>query len=99
VTCEAGAPAVALLRPNGAPVRDGDRLRIATTDFLATGGDGLFASVTPPDGLTIERDAGAARDVVAAWLKARGGTLSETQLVDPSKLRWTLPGSQPVACR
>jgi len=99
VTCEAGAPAVALLRPNGAPLRDGDRLRIATTDFLATGGDGLFAPVTPPDGLTIERDAGAARDVVAAWLKARGGTLSETQLVDPSKLRWTLPGSQPVACR
>ncbi|HEX5217813.1 MAG TPA: bifunctional UDP-sugar hydrolase/5'-nucleotidase [Vicinamibacterales bacterium] len=99
VTCDAGAPMVALLRPNGTPVRDSDRLLIATTDFLATGGDGLFASVTPPNGLTIERDAGAARDVVAAWLKARGGTLSEAELVDASKLRWTLPGPQPVACR
>ena len=99
VTCDAAAPIVTLLRPNGTPVRDDERLLVATTDFLSTGGDGLFGTVMPPGGFVFERDAGAARDVVAAWLKARGGTLSETQLVDPSKIRWTLPGPQPVACR
>ena len=42
-----------MLRPNGAPVTDTDRLLVATTDFLATGGDGIFVPVTPADGFIV----------------------------------------------
>jgi len=99
VTCESGVPIVVLARRDGSAIRDDDRVLVATTDFLAMGGDGVFTAVTPPDGFTIERDAGTARDVVAAWFKARGGSLREEQLVDAANLRWTLPGPQPVSCR
>jgi len=99
VTCERGAVNVGMLRPNGAPVTDTERLLVATTDFLATGGDGIFAPVTPPNGFTIEQDLGLVRDVVVESLKKRGGTLREDQLVDPANPRWTLPGKAPVTCR
>lgn len=98
VTCERGAVNVGMLRPNGAPVTDTDRLLVATTDFLATGGDGIFVPVTPPNGFTIERDIGLVRDVVVESLKKRGGTLREGQLVDPANPRWVLPGKAPVTC-
>ena len=51
VTCERGAVNVGMLRPNGTPVADTDRLLVATTDFLATGGDNIFVPVTPPERL------------------------------------------------
>ena len=50
VTCRGSALDVALLRPNNIPVTDDERLMVATTDFLATGGDGVFDSVAPPGG-------------------------------------------------
>jgi 5'-nucleotidase len=99
VTCERGAVNVGMLRPNGAPVTDTERILVATTDFLATGGDGIFTPVTPPNGFSIEKDLGLVRDVVVESLKQRGGTLREDQLVDPANPRWTLPGKAPVICR
>jgi hypothetical protein len=98
VTCERGVVNVGMLRPNGMPVTDTERLRIATTDFLATGGDNIFAPVTPKDGFTIEQDIGLVRDVVVDSLRKRGGTLREDQLVDPANPRWVLPGRAPVTC-
>ena len=99
VTCEGGAPAVAMLRPNGSPVSDSERLLVATTDFLATGGDSIFVPVTPPDGFAIVHDIGLVRDIVVDSLRKRGGTLREDQLVDPANPRWVLPGRPPVTCR
>jgi 2',3'-cyclic-nucleotide 2'-phosphodiesterase (5'-nucleotidase family) len=99
VTCERGAVNVGMLRPNGTPVTDTERLLVATTDFLATGGDAIFVPVTPPDGFTIEQDFGLVRDVVVESLKKRGGTLREDQLVDTANPRWVLPGKAPVTCR
>jgi 5'-nucleotidase len=98
VTCQRGAVDVALLRPNGAPVRDDERVLVATTDFLATSIGGIFEPVTPAGGFTIVHDAGTARDVVVEALRKRGGTLREEQLVDPASPRWTLPAPQPVTC-
>ena len=98
VTCERGAVNVGMLRPNGAPIADNERLLIATSDFLATGGDAIFAPVTPKEGFTIERDIGLVRDVVVDTLRKRGGTLREDQLVDAANPRWTLPGKAPVVC-
>ena len=99
VTCEGGAPVVALMRPNGAPVADGERLLVATTDFLATGGDSIFTPVTPPSGFALVHDIGLVRDIVVDSLRKRGGTLREDQLVDPANPRWVLPGRPPVTCR
>jgi hypothetical protein len=88
-----------MLRPNGAPVSDTDRLLVATTDFLATGGDSIFAPVTPPGGFTIEQDVALVRDIVVDSLRKRGGTLREDQLIDPANPRWSLPGRAPITCR
>jgi 5'-nucleotidase len=99
VTCERGAVNVGMVRSNGIPVTDTERLLVATSDFLATGGDSIFAPVTPPDGLAIEQDVGLVRDVVVESLRKRGGALREDQLIDPANPRWTLPGRAPVTCR
>ena len=99
VTCERGGVNVAMLRPNGTPVTDTERLLVATTDFLATGGDNIFVAVTPADGFALEQDIGLVRDVVVDSLRKRGGALREDQLVDPANPRWTLPGKAPVTCR
>ncbi len=99
VTCERGAVSVGMLRPNGVPIADTDRLLVATSDFLATGGDSIFVPVTPSNGFNIARDIGLVRDVVVVALKERGGTLREEQLVSTTNPRWTLPGKAPVTCR
>jgi hypothetical protein len=72
---------------------------VATTDFLATGGDSIFVPVTPPDGFALVHDIGLVRDIVVDSLRKRGGTLREDQLVDPANPRWVLPGRAPVTCR
>ena len=99
VTCERGAVSVGMLRPNGAPIADTERLLVATSDFLATGGDAIFTPVTPPDGFAIVRDIGLVRDVVVDWFRHRGGTLREEQLISTTNPRWRLPGKAPVTCR
>jgi len=98
VTCERGTVNVGMRRPNGTPISDTERLLIATSDFLATGGDAIFAPVAPKEGFTIERDIGLVRDVVVDTLRKRGGTLREEQLVDAANPRWSLPGKAPVVC-
>ena len=98
VTCQGSALDVALLRPNGVPVRDDERLLVATPDFVATGGDRIFEAVTPRDGFAIERDAGAVRDVIVEALRRRGGILREDELIDPANPHWILPGPRPVTC-
>ena len=98
VACKGSALDVTLLRPDNVPIRDDERLLVATPDFLATGGDRVFESVAPPDGFAIERDAGAVRDVIVDALNRRGGILREDQLVDPANPHWILPGPRPVTC-
>jgi 5'-nucleotidase len=98
VTCQGGTVNVAMLRPNGAVVTDNERLLVATSDFLATGGDSIFTPVTPANGFALEVDAGLVRDVVVDSLAKRGGTLREEQLVDAANPRWVLPSKAPVTC-
>ena len=98
VSCEGPALNVALIRPDGQPVEDRERVLVVTTDFLATNGDNIFASVVPPDGFTVEQDAGTVRDVVIGALKKYGPTLGEAQLLDGPNPRWVLPAPRPVTC-
>ena len=97
-SCQRGAVDLAMMRPSGMPITDNERLLVATSDFLATGGDGIFTPVTPPDGFSIDHDAGLVRDVVVDSLRKRGGTLREDQLMDAAHPRWAVPEKPPVTC-
>ena len=98
VSCKGSALDVTLLRPDNVPVRDDERLLVATPDFVATGGDRIFESIMPPDGFAVERDAGPVRDVIVEALRRRGGILREDHLIDPANPDWILPGPRPVTC-
>jgi hypothetical protein len=93
--CEKGTVEATLARPDGSAMRDEDVLAITTTDFLATGGDGFFASAK------IDYEIGPPiRDAVAEALRQRGGTLdpSDRALFDPAHPRFSLPAEVPVRC-
>jgi 5'-nucleotidase len=97
--CAGGDLAVTLERPDGTKVAPGDRLTLLTSDFLATGGDGLV-----PDELqraAVLEQGLPIRDEMARVLRARGGTLAgdDPTLLDPSRPRLVYPGPRPVRCR
>lgn len=96
--CQAGALVVELRDARGAVIPAERELRVATSDFLATGGDrGPFSSV-PPDAITIHDE--AIREGMARILSARGGTLSGTDptLFDPDQPRLVYQGKRPLRC-
>jgi 2',3'-cyclic-nucleotide 2'-phosphodiesterase (5'-nucleotidase family) len=88
-----------LTRDNGKPVSDRETLLIATSDYLATGGDGLFQplSLTPA---RIQLDtSGTFRDALARSLK-RHPQLSprDPAIFDPAHPRLVLSSPRPLLC-
>jgi 5'-nucleotidase len=67
--CRDGAIEIAMALADGTPVRDSDRLTVVTNDFLALGGDGIFAPVLPPGGFDVDGRMPLVRDVFVAWLE------------------------------
>ena len=96
--CSGNALVVSLFHASGSPIRDDEKLLVVTTDFLATGGGALLSPVIPAQGFAIPDGAPLVRDVVAEWLRRRGGVLKEEQLVDRDNPRWVYPGALPVSC-
>ncbi len=96
-SCAGGALRVRLQGDDG-PIADDSMLRVATTDFLALGGDGVFAPVAPSGGFQASGDDPLVRDVVADWLRARGGRLGEAEFTRRAASAWTLPGPLPLNC-
>jgi 2',3'-cyclic-nucleotide 2'-phosphodiesterase (5'-nucleotidase family) len=96
--CSGGRLAVTLLRASGQPINDAEPLIVVTTDFLATGGDRVFMPIMPARGFVIDDEAPLVRDVVADWLRQRGGRIREDQLIDLNEPRWRYPGSLPMRC-
>jgi 2',3'-cyclic-nucleotide 2'-phosphodiesterase (5'-nucleotidase family) len=97
--CKDGALAVTLFRSDGRPIAPKARLTLLTSDFLATGGDGLFseelkAHAKLDDGPPI-------RDAMADLLRARKTPLGpdDRALFDPAHPRLAYPGPRPVKCR
>lgn len=89
---------VRLFRPDGRPIAPANHLVLITSDFLATGGDGLLSNDLQSRA-TLD-DASPIRDAVADLLRARGGPLSEDHaLYDPARPRIAYPGVRPVRCR
>jgi len=97
--CAGGAIQLSIVRASGVPVRDGERLRVATSDFIATGG-GVFLPrhLALSADFQFPSDAPVQRDVIVDWLRARGGELREDALVDRDNPRWTYSGRLPLRC-
>jgi 5'-nucleotidase len=97
--CKDGALAVALFRPGGRPIAPGARLKVVTSDFLATGGDGLFSDDAKE---RAKLDDGAPiREAMADLLRKRTTPLAadDPTLFDPAHPRLAYPGARPVRCR
>lgn len=77
--CEAGGLAVAMTRPSGAAIADDDAVVLVTSDFLATGGDGILGPIMPPGGFPVDVGAPLVRDVLIEYLQRPGTPLDEAQ--------------------
>lgn len=98
-SCRSGRLALSMTRTGGGIVRDADRVVVATTDFLATGGDRILVPVMPRGGFPITSDLPIVRDAVAGWLEDRGGRLRADELINPAQPRWQYTGALPLRCR
>ncbi|HEV8248121.1 MAG TPA: bifunctional UDP-sugar hydrolase/5'-nucleotidase [Polyangiaceae bacterium] len=96
--CEKGALSLELVGKNGRRLPPTQMLTIATSDYLATGGDRLFE----PANLSEDRiDPDLGQDLREAWvsgLRLRKGVDSQA-LYDPKTPRLRLPSSRPVSCK
>jgi 5'-nucleotidase len=97
--CKDGALQVTLHRTSGKAITPGSKLTLVTSDFLATGGDGLFseevkARAKLDDGPPI-------RDAMADLLGGRKAPLrpDDPALFDPRHPRIDYPAPRPVHCR
>jgi 2',3'-cyclic-nucleotide 2'-phosphodiesterase (5'-nucleotidase family) len=96
--CKDGALAVTLFRPDGRPIPPKAHLTLVTSDFLATGGDGLFTEETK------ERakldDGPPIRETMAGLLRARRAPLApdDPALFAAAHPRIAYPGPRPVRC-
>jgi 5'-nucleotidase len=97
-TCENGTLRATLRRRSGAPIRDDEELTIATSDFLATGGDGAFAPVRLLGVADAGDDPPLVRDAIADGLRQRGGSLDAKQFFDSAHPRLSYQGTRPVRC-
>jgi 2',3'-cyclic-nucleotide 2'-phosphodiesterase (5'-nucleotidase family) len=97
--CQGGQLVVEVsLEPRGspAPVPLGDDVRVpvVVTDFLAAGGDGF-----PEHPMAVPVDEPSTlREAVAQRLRARGGTMSPAEWLDPGRPRLAIPSPKPVRC-
>jgi 5'-nucleotidase len=101
-SCEGHQLRVRLYALSGEPIAPTQRLRVTTSDFLASTGDGLLTGMQlDPGAITITRDR-PIRDALLYGLREYpGGTLSgdDKRLFDPSQPRIRYPGERPVSCR
>jgi 5'-nucleotidase len=99
VRCDGNMLRVELTRTFGGPIRPDDQLTVATSDFIAGGGDGILApagalgEIKPVEGSPLVRES------LVVWLRNRGGRLNEHQFLLPEHRRWSYPGPRPVVCQ
>jgi 2',3'-cyclic-nucleotide 2'-phosphodiesterase (5'-nucleotidase family) len=96
-TCKQGALEVLLFDRKGKPIEDDRSLTIATSDFLASGGDGAIGRLALPDG-AVELTDVIIRDAMKDVLAKRGGSIKASDVFDPKKPRLAYPGKRPVTC-
>jgi len=97
--CDGNMLRVTLTRSSGATIRGDEQLTVATSDFIAGGGDGILAPAGPLGDVKAVAGAPLLREALVAWLRSRGGELNEHQFMLPEHRRWSYPGSRPVVCQ
>ncbi len=81
----------------GKPLADDASYKVATSDFLASGGDGLIGRLKLPDGSVKVTDV-IIRDAMADVLRKRKGTVDPDKLHSASVRRLDFEGARPVQC-
>ena len=90
---------VTLRRNNGKLITDDESLHIATSDFLAWGGNSFFKGIGTKDSdFRIHTDK-PIRDEIVKVLEKRGGSLgTDPSIFDRNNPRLRYPGKRPVRC-
>lgn len=92
-TCNGPTLQVTLTREDGSPLVGSTMLRVVTSDFLSTGGDGLLGVRD----FVIEAE--PIREAIAANMRANmGGTLKADQFYSSTSRRIRFSGQRPVRC-
>ncbi len=85
----------------GKPLDDNASYKLVTSDFLASGGDGLIGRLKLPEGSVVVTN-DIIRDVLAEYLRKQKGTpratIEPTKLFGPALKRMDYEGSRPVEC-
>ena len=85
------------IKVGGKPLADTASYKLVTSDFLASGGDGLIGRLKLPEGAVKVTDV-IMRDAIAALLRTRKGTIDPATLYTPAAPRLAIPGARPVSC-
>ena len=96
--CDDEALRVTMIRRDGSEIEDHEMLSVMTTDFLATGGDDIFTAIMPTDGFPIDANKPLIREVIADWMRQRGGSLSADTFSDAGNPKWNIPDSIVEQC-
>ena len=96
--CEDNKLNVTMTRNDGSEIEDHEMLAVMTTDFLATGGDDVLTPIIPEAGFPISSDTPLIREVVANWMRQRGGNLSADTFLDTDNPKWNIPDSIAEEC-
>lgn len=79
------------------PLDDAKTYKLVTSDFLASGGDGLIGRLKLPAG-SIELTDSIIRDGMVATLRKRKGAIDPNQLFDAKRPRLAYQGERPLTC-
>lgn len=81
----------------GKPLADDAAYKVATSDFLASGGDGLIGRLKLPEGSVKVTDV-IIRDAMADVLRKRRGSVDPDKLYSAKVRRLDYEGARPVEC-
>jgi len=99
VECADKNMSVTMRLTSGLEIDDSASVKIAVVNYLALGGDRVFASVMPEGGYELQLDAPLARDAIIDWLRQRGDSISETDFSSDDNPKWNLPQNLDSECR
>ena len=102
--CKGGVLDVAIT-VQGKPLADETKYKLVTSDFLASGGDGLIGRLKLPEGSVVMTDViirDAMASILRGWIGTPRGTLEPAKLYSPKGakpvVRMDYEGERPVHC-
>jgi 2',3'-cyclic-nucleotide 2'-phosphodiesterase (5'-nucleotidase family) len=81
----------------GKPLDEAKGYKVVTSDFLASGGDGLIGRLKLGPNAIKVTDV-IIRDAIADYLRKQKGSVDPAKLFSPAKRRLDYEGDRPVSC-